>query len=95
MICLVGLGGFSTYVLLSPAHSLALILDIIDLPYSFKLQLLLIAVVNIFACFGFERFAERPIAKAISMTRRFIRAKRGKKRHDREHQYKAIESSMR
>ncbi|EIW73562.1 hypothetical protein TREMEDRAFT_67419 [Tremella mesenterica DSM 1558] len=96
IICLVSLGAFSTYVLLSPSTPIALILDIISLPIRFKFELLLIAAINIIACFTFERFAERPIAKVISYTRRLYRTRRGKKRHERgEHQYKVIEGNMR
>ncbi|WWC88708.1 uncharacterized protein L201_003621 [Kwoniella dendrophila CBS 6074] len=65
VICLLGLGAFSTYVLMSPAQSLALILDIIKLPFDFKLRLLLVAIVNIAAAFGFERFGEKPISRLI------------------------------
>lgn len=94
MVCLVGLGGFSTYVLLAPTEWIANILDIIDLPTSFQLQLLLIAIINIILCFGFERYAERPIAKAIAYTKRAWR-RRGGRRHGGEVQYKVIEGNMR
>ncbi|CAD6590446.1 MAG: hypothetical protein TREMPRED_005733 [Tremellales sp. Tagirdzhanova-0007] len=97
IICLTGLGAFSTYVLLIPARPISLILDIIDFAFRFKLELLMIAVINIAVCFGFERFAERPIARGISQAKRFMRSKKG--RRDRkqggEHQYKIIEGNMR
>jgi cation-transporting ATPase 13A2 len=95
MICLVGLGGFSTYVLLSPAHSIALILDIINMPFAFRIQLLVIAVINIVACFAFERYAERPIARTIAQIKRFIRRRRRKDGKDGRPVYKVIEGNMR
>lgn len=95
--CLIGLGAFSTYVLLAPAQSITLILDIIDFTFRFRLELLMIAVINIGACFAFERFAERPITGLISQTKRFMRSRKGKRdrKHESGHQYKIIEGNMR
>ena len=95
MFCLIGLGGFSTYVLLAPTDWIANILDIIDIPQSFKFQLLLIAILNIILCFGFERYAERPIARLIAITKRAWRRRGGGRRHGGEVQYKIIEGNMR
>jgi cation-transporting ATPase 13A3/4/5 len=94
MVCLVGLGAFSTYVTLSPLDWLAELLDIIPLPTDFKFQLLLISLVNIVLCFSFERYAERPIARLIAVTKRAWRRRRGR-RHGTEVQYKIIEGNMR
>ncbi|KAL1412859.1 hypothetical protein Q8F55_000608 [Vanrija albida] len=95
VMCLVGLTGFSTYVLLMPSQAVALILDIIELPTSFKIQLLVIAIVNIIICFGFERYAERPIARTIANIKRWNRRRRGR-RHGKhgEHHYKSIEQQF-
>lgn len=60
----------------------------------FKFQLLAIAAVNILFCFGFERFAERPIARVIAVVKRAYRRRRGR-RHGTEVQYKIIEGEMR
>ncbi|KIR42837.1 cation-transporting ATPase 13A3/4/5 [Cryptococcus deuterogattii 99/473] len=79
VICLVGLTSFSTYILLSPAKSIALILDIINFNFAFKLQLLAIAAVNILASFAFEKFAERPISRLIVFAKRW-KGRRGKRR---------------
>ncbi|WVQ83070.1 hypothetical protein IAT38_005208 [Cryptococcus sp. DSM 104549] len=87
--CLVGLSAFSAYVLLSPAKSIALILDIIDFDMGFKLQLLAIAIVNIVACFAFERFAERPISRMI------VNLKRWRWRRGRRRDYKPVEREVR
>lgn len=98
VICLVGLGIFSTYILLAPSHPIALILDIIDTPTSFRLELLVIAIINILACFSFERYAERPIAKAIAHAKRALRRRRrkdGRGGGEGDHQYKIIEGNMR
>lgn len=94
MVCLVGLGAFSTYVTLSPLDWLAELLDIIPLPTDFKLQLLLIAFVNIVLCFAFERYAERPISRLLAMTKRAYRRRWGR-RHGGDVQYKIIEGNMR
>lgn len=93
MICLVGLTSFSTYVLLSPSTFVADVLHIMGMPTSFRLQLLGLAIANIALCFGFERWAERPIARAIAHIKRWGR-RRGRKGHPDNH-YKVIEGSMR
>jgi cation-transporting ATPase 13A2 len=82
-------------VLLAPAHSIALFLDIITFTLRFKLELLVIAVINIAACFAFERYAERPITRAIAQAKRFWRGRRGRRPKHGEHQYKVIEGNMR
>jgi cation-transporting ATPase 13A2 len=92
---LIGLGGFSAYVLLSPAHSIALILDIINIPFGYRVELLVIAFINIIACFSFERYAERPIAKTIAHVKRMIRRRRRKDGVRDGPSYKVIEGNMR
>jgi cation-transporting ATPase 13A3/4/5 len=54
----------------------------------------LISLVNIVLCFSFERYAERPIARLIAVTKRAWRRRRGR-RHGTEVQYKIIEGNMR
>jgi len=94
--CLIGLGAFSTYVLLTPARPIARILDIIDFTLRFRIELLVIAAVNIVVCFAFERFVERPIARLISQTKRYIRKRRGRDRRlAGQTKYKQIEGDMR
>lgn len=96
MVCLLGLGGFSTYVMLAPAKPIALVLDIIDFTLAFRFELLVIAAINIIACFAFERFAERPIARVIAYTKRALRKRRkGERRRGEGSQYKRIEGDMR
>ncbi|WVO12601.1 hypothetical protein L204_100206 [Cryptococcus depauperatus] len=85
VICLLVLVSFSTYVLLSPANSIALILDIIHFNFSFKLQLLLIVLVNVAASSAFEKFGERPISRLI------VSMKRWKWRRERKRDYKPLE----
>ena len=84
MACLVGLGAFSIYVLLAPAHSIALILDIIALPLRFKTELLVVAVVNIIVAFAFESYAERPITRLILQVRRLVRSRKSRRESRRE-----------
>lgn len=89
---------FSTYVLLAPAHSIALLLDIIDLTYRFRLELLAVVIVNVVACFAFERYAERPIARLVGNVKRWWLGRRSTKSRRRiasGKMYKTIEGSMR
>ncbi|OWZ71730.1 hypothetical protein AYX14_02820 [Cryptococcus neoformans] len=79
VICLTVLTSFSAYILLSPAASIAVILDITDLKFTFRLQLLAVAAVNILASFAFEKFAERPISRMIVFAKRW-KGRRGKRR---------------
>nr|XP_019012720.1 cation-transporting ATPase 13A3/4/5 [Kwoniella pini CBS 10737]OCF51501.1 cation-transporting ATPase 13A3/4/5 [Kwoniella pini CBS 10737] len=88
VICLLGLGAFSTYVLMSPAQSIALILDIIKLPLDFKLELLAVAIINIAAAFAFEKFGERPIGRMMVAIKRWRFRKRGRG-------YRALEREVR
>jgi cation-transporting P-type ATPase 13A2 len=80
VICLIGLTAFSTFVLISPTHSISLILDIISLSLQFRFELLLIVFVNIVLSFGFERFAERPAARMVGLMKNWIRGRKGKGR---------------
>jgi cation-transporting ATPase 13A2 len=96
--CFVVLTAFSSWVLLAPSKSVALILDIIDLTYRFRFELLAIIIVNIVCCFAFERYAERPLARLVGTLRKWARGKRGGK-HNRGRvvsgkAYKAVESNL-
>ena len=95
MVCLIALSAFSTYILLVPSHSLSLILDLVDLAMGFRFELLLIAGINILACFAFERYAERPITRIIKQIKRVVRRRRERERRNQGEQYKIIESNMR
>ncbi|KAK1925519.1 putative cation transporting ATPase [Papiliotrema laurentii] len=88
LLCFVVLGGFSTYILLGPARPIALILDIIDFTMEFKLELLAIAVINVVACFAFDRYAERPLSRFINHARRAFKRRERGRRHGEG--YKAI-----
>jgi len=89
-LCFIVLGGFSTYVLLGPARPIALILDLIDFTMQFKLELLVIAAINIAACFAFDRYAERPIGRMIIQSKRLFRRRRARRHGD--NPYKAVEN---
>ncbi|KAL7423997.1 hypothetical protein Q5752_001582 [Cryptotrichosporon argae] len=93
--CLLGLGAFSTYVLLAPSRAIALVLDIAAVPAGFKAELLAIVALNIGACFAFERWAERPIARALALAKRWQRRRRGRKHGHPDNHYKVIEGSLR
>ena len=88
MACFVILGAFSTYILLTPAQPIRLILEIMELTTKFKVELLIIALINIIACFAFDRFGERPVNRTMNQLRRMMRRRR-KTRH--ENQYRAID----
>ena len=96
VLCLLGLSAFSTYVLLAPARSLALILDIIALPFRFKIELLVIVLVNIVLAFAFESYAERPLTRLIVQVRRMFRRKgRRERRNAGEARYEPIDAQSR
>lgn len=97
MICLVGLTAFSAYVLIAPALGIALVLDLMDLTLAFRLQLLGIVIVNAVACFAFERYAERPIARMIKRAKNWWtgRKQRERRRTSSGKVYKTIEGNMR
>jgi cation-transporting ATPase 13A2 len=97
MICLVGLTAFSTYVLIAPSQSLALVLDLMDIPMSFRLELLGIVILNTIACVCFERYAERPIARWIKRVKNWWlgRKHRERRKTSSGKVYKTIEGNMR
>lgn len=96
MACLVGLSAFSTFVLLAPTRSLALVLDIIDLTLRFRVELLVIVIANVALCFGYERYAERPIARLIGVYKNWLRNRsKARRRMTSGKMYKAIEGAMR
>ncbi len=98
MICLTVLTGFSLYVLLAPSQSIALILDLMSVTMRFRLELLAIVFANIVLCFSFERYAERPIARAIGHFKKWMHGRKASKNRRRitsGKMYKTIEGSMR
>jgi cation-transporting ATPase 13A3/4/5 len=96
VICLLGLTGFSTFVLLSPTHAISLVLDIIDFTLHFRFELLAIVVINVIACFVFERYAERPMARMVGVIKNWSRGRRGRlrRRTTGGKVYKTIERSF-
>jgi hypothetical protein len=97
MICLVGLTAFSAYVLIAPTLGIALVLDLMVLSLAFRFQLLGIVIVNAIACFAFERYAERPIARMIKRVKNWWtgRKQRERRRTTSGKVYKTIEGNMR
>jgi cation-transporting ATPase 13A2 len=97
MICLVGLTAFSAFVLIAPTQGLALVLDLMDIPMGFRLELLGIVILNTIACFSFERYAERPIARWIKRVKNWWlgRKQRERRKNNSGKVYKTIEGNMR
>ncbi len=95
-MCLTGLTAFSTFVLLSPTHSISLILDIVLFSLQFRFELLFIVIVNILLSFGFERYAERPVARIVGLMKNWIKGRKGKgrRRTTGGKVYKTIERSF-
>jgi len=89
--CFVVLTAFSAWVLLAPSKSVALVLDIIDLTYRFRFELLAIIIVNIVCCFAFERYAERPLARMVGNVRKWFARRGGRSRRVAGKAYKHIE----
>jgi len=89
--CFVVLTAFSAWVLLAPSKSVALVLDIIELTYRFRFELLAIIIVNIVCCFAFERYAERPLARMVGNVRKWFARRGGRSRRVAGKAYKNIE----
>jgi hypothetical protein len=96
--CFVVLTAFSAWVLLAPSKTVALILDVIDLTYRFRFELLAIVIVNILSSFAFERYAERPIARLVGNIKKWWSGRRGGNKHRRRiasgKVYKTIEGNL-
>jgi cation-transporting P-type ATPase 13A2 len=56
---------FSTWVLVTPTISVQLILDLMYLPWTARVVLMLMALVNVLASFAYEAWIHEPIATAV------------------------------
>ena len=56
---------FSTWVLVTPTISVQLILNLMYLPWTARLVLILMALVNVLASFAYEAWIHEPIATAV------------------------------
>lgn len=90
LACFVALAGFSTYILWAPTVALQLILDLMSIDSSFKLQLTAIVILNIVLCFASERWAEGAIVNAYSKARSWLRRRSRGARHVKGPAYKRI-----
>ncbi|EJU04071.1 Ca-transporting ATPase [Dacryopinax primogenitus] len=95
MLCLVALTGFSTFVLLDPPTALSLLLDLVPLPTSGKLTILLAAVLNVLVCWSFEEWGARQVSDLIGFVRRNMRSQSAARRVKEGKAYKAVEGGMR
>lgn len=65
MASIASLTVFSTWVLVTPTISVQLILNLMYLPWSARLVLILIALVNVLASFAYEAWIHEPIATVV------------------------------
>jgi len=93
MLTILILSAFSTYVLISPPPSLALILDLMDLPYTARLTLLGVVVANVVCSLLLERW--NLVGRAVAVVQRWWRHSHSKKRVRDGKAYKAIEGGTR
>ncbi|KAG8864475.1 hypothetical protein FRB96_004978 [Tulasnella sp. 330] len=93
MFSIISLTLFSTFVLLSPPTPLALILDLMSIPLTAKLTLLLAVMINVLASVGLERW--NLVATAVELLRTMWQKSTKRPRRTRDGKiYKAVEGDM-
>ena len=65
--CIAALSAFSTWVLFGPTVSVALILDLMTLPWIGRMMIAIAVLVNVGASFGYERWIHEPIAAMVKV----------------------------
>lgn len=65
IVCITTLSAFSTWVLFGPSISVALILDLVTLPWVGKATIAVAVLINIGASFAYERWVHEPIAMVV------------------------------
>ncbi|KAK4701843.1 hypothetical protein P7C70_g4386, partial [Phenoliferia sp. Uapishka_3] len=93
VLVFIGLGGFSLYTLFTTHGLIFSLLQLISLPYEFHLELVLLLIGNIAACWAFEEWGVEKVAKAVGNIQKSLRRARGRRRDDAK-AYKAIARSM-
>ena len=88
MASMLSLAGFSTWVLLSPPLTVALVLDLMAVPFSARVTFLAAVLINIGFSFAFERWLTSRVARVVGLVTRGIR--RSSRRRDGK-VYKALE----
>ncbi|GAA6043571.1 hypothetical protein JCM8097_005258 [Rhodosporidiobolus ruineniae] len=94
VVSLVGLSAFSVYTLFAPPTSFfGTLLEFIELPHEFHLELLLIILANVGLSWAFEQAGAQAVARWIGEVQRRYRRMRGRRKES-GHIYKAIARSM-
>ncbi|KAL8278174.1 hypothetical protein RQP46_009347 [Phenoliferia psychrophenolica] len=87
------LGSFSLYTLFTTHGPIFALLQLISLPHEFHLELLLLLIGNVAACWAFEEWGVEKVSRAIGDAMKKIRRARGRRRDDGK-VYKAVSRSM-
>ncbi|EGO26058.1 Ca-transporting ATPase [Serpula lacrymans var. lacrymans S7.9] len=91
MVSIVALSLFNLLVTLSPLKSLALLLELMPLPLSARMWLVVFAVVNVVLSLAFEQWATQAISKVIGA---LLNLRQEKRRFREGKAYKAVEGGM-
>ena len=92
MLSLTVLGAINALLILSPPHSLLILLDLMHIPMSARVTLVVTVVVNVVLSVIFERVATNSVGRVIGSA---MEALRSKTRVSGGKVYKAVESGMR
>lgn len=82
VLAFVALGSFSLYTLFTTHGPVFALLQLISLPHEFHLELLLLLIANVAACWAFEEWGVEKVSRAIGDVSKKIRRARGRRRED-------------
>ncbi|KAK4050588.1 hypothetical protein OIV83_003314 [Microbotryomycetes sp. JL201] len=89
----VALVGLCTWSLFATGGLLFDVLELVDLPHEFHLELFLVVLANATACWAYEEYGAQAVASTIKSWQRRWRRWRGTRKHQSK-VYKAVERSM-
>lgn len=92
MFSIVALTLFNVLVLLSSPKPIAYILELVPLPFSARITILLAAIINVALSMAFEQWGARAVAQVIGL---LLNLRRGRLRFREGKAYKAVEGGMR
>ncbi|KZT19690.1 hypothetical protein NEOLEDRAFT_1158964 [Neolentinus lepideus HHB14362 ss-1] len=92
MLAIIGLSSFNVLVLLRPPRSISAILELMSLPFSARITLLMAVVLNVAVSMAFEQWGTQFVAQAIGLVMQLFR---GHQRIREGKLYKAVEGGMR
>ena len=93
VLVFVALGSFSLFTLFTTQGPVFALLELISLPHEFHLELVLLLIGNIAACWAFEEWGAEKVSRTIGDVMKKIRRARGRRRDDGK-VYKAVSRSM-